>query len=500
MIRKKLSKLIKNLSYIKITGSLDPEITGLSYDSRDAKPGDIFFAFDGVHTDGHLFIDKALDKGAKAVVHSMDLKEYKSNIIYIKVNKTRPALSKLASEFYGNPSLKLKVIGVTGTDGKSTTVWLIHQLLTFFNKASGFISTVSMEAKGKNVKNPYRQSTPEAREIQEFLGELADSGAEYAVIEATSHGLSKKTSRLADVDFNAAVLTNVTHEHLEFHGTLDQYRKDKANLFSMIRPEQKPAFGIVNMDDDNWKLFKESCVHPVYTYSMINREANLFTDRINAENKGYSFRLTYNKTEVYDIYCPLEGDFNICNLMASVLTVKELLGLPLSSFADAVKNIKPVKGRMEIIDEGQSFKVIVDYAHTPKSFEKIFPYIKSRTEGKLISVFGSAGERDTEKRELQGRIASEYSDIIILADEDPRGEDRIKILNDIASGCNSKVLNKDLFLIADRREAIKHAFEMAQRGDTVICLGKGHESSIIYEKASIPWNEIETAKQLLREL
>ncbi len=502
--QKKLSSLLTNLKIISKKGKTDPVITGLSYNSRDVKPGNIFFAFDGVHTDGHLYIDKVIDKGATAVIHSKELKEYKDNIDYILVKETRPALSIIASAYYGHPSKYLKVIGVTGTDGKSTTVWFIHQLLTFFNKSSGFISTVNIASKEEINKNPYRQSTPEAKEIHSFLKGLKDMGVQYAVLEATSHGLSEKTCRLRDIEFNVGILTNVTHEHLEFHGSLEQYRNDKANLFRWIgekNTEQDDSyFGVVNIDDPNWKLFKDSCSYPVYTYSMENPDADIFADSVKQEENrsGCSFRLVLNKTEEINVLFPIEGLFNVYNLMAAVLTVCKLLDEPLVSFIPKIRKIKGVRGRMEVINEGQPFKVIVDYAHTPNSFNKLFPYIKEHTKKRLISVFGSAGERDIEKRAVQGKIASDYSDIVIIADEDPRGEDRLNILKEIASGCRGLELFKTMFLIPDRRKAIKYALEIAERGDTVLCLGKGHEESIIYKKSSIPWNEIEVVRELLQ--
>ncbi len=287
----KLSALIRELKILSKIGSTDPVITGLSYDSRDVEPGHIFFAFDGVHTDGHLYINNALDNGAAAVIHSRKLEEYKDSIVYILVDKTRPALSIIASAFY--PSRELCIIGVTGTDGKSTTVWFIHQLLTFFNKTSGFISTVNIASEKNINKNPYRQSTPEAREIHEFLKNLKDSNVEFAVLEATSHGLSEKTARLKNVNFNVGVLTNVTHEHLEFHGSLKQYRNDKANLFRWIGKQSGnyANFGVVNKDDPNWGLFKKSCNHPVYTYSMEDTDADLYADSIRKEENGCSLRL-----------------------------------------------------------------------------------------------------------------------------------------------------------------------------------------------------------------
>jgi UDP-N-acetylmuramoyl-L-alanyl-D-glutamate--2,6-diaminopimelate ligase len=434
-----------------------------------------------------------LNRGAAAIVHSQDLPSYRKSTVYIQVKDTRAALSGIAGAFYDFPSRFMTVIGVTGTDGKSTTVWFIQQLLETLGKKSGFISTVWINSGTGLRKNPFRQSTPEAAEIQGFLAEMRKNDCDYSVVEATSHGLSAQSRRLADVAFDVGVFTNVTHEHLEFHGNLEQYRNDKANLFRMLgktvkdpadrggqAPDGKPlsksiSFGVVNRDDPYYRLFMEAGKQPVYTYSLEYPEADLF--RI-----------------------MLPGLYNAANAAAAVLTVSRLLSLPLSRIAPLVARLKGVKGRYKELDQGQPFRVIVDYAHTPGAFDKLLPMIKSQTRGRLITVFGSAGERDRQKRPLQGRIASQHADIVILTDEDPRLEDRMSILEDIAGGCANSVREKNLFLEPDRRKAIRKALKMARGGDTVLCLGKGHETSIIYPDGPMDWDEVAVTEQLLEEV
>ncbi|HUZ17586.1 MAG TPA: Mur ligase family protein, partial [Spirochaetia bacterium] len=254
MIAKRLSEFTSTITINRRIGGVDPLIRGIAYDSRMASAGSLFFALGGIHTDGFLFIDGAIERGAAAIVCSRAPERPHEGIVYLVVDDPRRVMSPIAAEFYGHPSRKLKVIGVTGTDGKSTTVFLAHQLIEKLGKASGFLSTVQIKT-GENIgKNRYRQSTPEASEIHAILAEMVDQGKEFAVIEATSHGLSERTGRLADVRFSGGVMTNVTHEHLEFHGSFEQYRSDKANLFRAL--EGEGAFGVVNCEDASSDLFR----------------------------------------------------------------------------------------------------------------------------------------------------------------------------------------------------------------------------------------------------
>jgi UDP-N-acetylmuramoyl-L-alanyl-D-glutamate--2,6-diaminopimelate ligase len=508
----RLSALIDGINIIERFGGGDPEISGIAYDSRDVRPGFLFFALPGIHTDGHSFIGRAISTGAAAVIHEKPLQNRASGVIHLQVPSSRAALSPVSAAFHGRPSESLTVIGVTGTDGKSTTVYLIHQLLTLLGKKSGFLSTVNFLRDTEIEENPFRQSTPEALEVHGILRAILEAGKEFAVVESTSHGLSERNCRLADVRFTAAVLTNVTHEHLEFHGSFDQYRHDKANLFrALALPEggggtnrntaglTKPApFGVVNLSDPSARYFMEASAVPVFTYGF-DAKADLWASGTTEEQHGSRFTLTYRGKET-EAFLPLPGKYNIENTMAAALVVSCLLGISPLELAPLFARFLPVRGRMTPISEGQPFLVYVDYAHTPGAFEKVLPMMRKRTTGRLILVFGSAGERDREKRPLQGETASRYGDILFLTDEDPRGEDRMTILRDIAAGCRCKSEGKDLFLVPERSEAIRRALSLALPGDTVMLLGKGHESSIIGPDGKRPWDEEIETRRILRDL
>lgn len=498
-----LSGLLQNIEVLKSHGSLEQVIKGIAYDSREVKEGFLFAALQGLHTDGHRYIEEAIARGAVAVLHSQELSQYRREISYIQVENSRGSLSPLSAALYDYPSRELTVIGVTGTDGKSSTVWFIYQLCEALKKAAGFISTVQFKAQAGEKKNTLRQSTPEAPEIHKLLRQIKDSGSTIAVVEATSHGLSSRTSRLADVNFDVALLTNVTHEHLEFHGTFEQYRSDKANLFrALSRLPQKagiPRFGVVNMDDSNHEYFRSQSASAVFSYSLNNRQADLCASNVVADLYGSTFTLHYQGEE-QSAAVSLPGFFNLENIMAAALTVLKLFEVPLATVCAQFAAVKGVKGRMQAVDLGQPFRVFVDYAHTPGAFARLLPLVKEHTRGKLTAVFGSAGERDIEKRVQQGEIAARYCDRIILTDEDPRGEDSMTILRQIASAIEPAAPGKELFLVVDRKEAIKLALTRAEEQDTLLLLGKGHESSIIYSTGAVHWDEHGTARLCLQEL
>ena len=498
---KTIQEIITNIKPLKTRGDLTRSVSSLEYDSRNVGKDTLFFALEGLHTDGHEYIADAIHQGAVAIVHSQRLDHYTEGITYIQVENSRKAMSPLASAFNDDPSSKMKVIGVTGTDGKSTTVSFIHQLLELSGKKAGFLSTVSYKSGDKIVANPYRQSTPEAPLIHRILKEMADNGKEYAVLETTSHGLSEKNSRLVDIKFDAAVLTNITHEHLEFHGTVEQYRLDKANLFKMIADSpEEDAFGVIN-DDTQWSEIYMDAIgeKPVFLYSLKNDETDLWGGDYETDHRSINFNLNVpNGKKKARLNMP--GLFNVENAMAALLVVSELLEEDVLDLTDLLNQLSGVAGRMSPVFGNMPFNVMVDYAHTPGAFEKILPMVKSDTKGRLIVLFGSAGERDVEKRSEQGELAEEYADIIFLCNEDPRGEDAMDILNDIKDGITRKKEGEDLFLIPDRREGMKQALAMAKEGDMILTLGKGHESSIIHEDGPHPWNEAGILKELLVEL
>ena len=517
-------------------------ITGLEYDSRKAGEGALYFALPGLHTDGHDFINDAINRGAAAVIHQHELAEYREGITYIRVKDSRFAMSPIADSFYNYPSRRMGIIGVTGTEGKSTTVYLIYQLLKLLGKKTGFISTVQSGDGLFESWNSEHQTTPEAPTIHRLLADMYRNGAEYAVLESSSHGLSKRTNRLGDVAFDAAVMTNVTHEHLEFHGTWEQYRADKAELFRSLDTSplshkklfpagefSVPSFGVVNADDPSADFFAAATKRKTYKFSTRGADADLSLRLIESGSQSNWYEVFVDASgATLTIRDQLPGSFNSGNVLAALLVVSNLLSREIEDLVTLVPLLKPVRGRMTAINRGQPFEVLVDYAHTPSSFEAVLPPIRERLNSKghrLISLFGCPGERDTQKRFLQGEIAARYSDIIILADEDPRGEEPMTILEEIAQGCEiaqgreadqsretdqggptdrsreAPLMKRGetLFLIPNRASAIRKAFSLAKQGDLVLLLGKGHENSIIYADGPIPWDEISEAEKALEE-
>ena len=520
---KSIAECIKAIEVVNCFGNDKSLINSVEYDSRKVraysydgktglKKGAAFFALPGIHTDGKKFINSASENGAVCIFYEGDLNNHSCDeICFVQVNDVRKTMSKVSALLYDEPSRTLGVIGVTGTEGKSSTVSFIFQLLNLCGKKAGFFSTVEYSIDGNVIPNPEHQTTPESNIVQLRLAQMRDSGCSYAVVEASSHGLSPRTARLEDVIFDAGVFMNVTQEHLEFHGTIEQYRYDKANLFRALDKNPGkgfPIFGIVNYEDPSAPYFTEATQKNVYPFSTelkdlkkIEEYKGLFAKDIEESSSGIKFTLCdFSDKKEYGCELKLAGIFNVKNILASVLAVQRITGLDITRIIEKLPLVKPVKGRMMLIDEGQDFEVLIDYAHTPSSFMTIFPSIKERIKksgGKVISLFGSGGERDVKKRPEQGRIAALYSDIVILADEDPRGEDSVELLEMIAAGCPEKKRGEELFIIPDRPSAIKKAFSLAGKNDAVLLLGKGHENSIIFKDRTMPYDEETTARKLL---
>ena len=482
----------------------------LHYDSRNAAKGSLFLAFPGIHSDGHDYIDAAIARGAAAIVHEKVLVAYRPEITYIRVANARLSMSPLASALNDRPSASLKVVGVTGTEGKSTIVYLIWQLLNLTGRKTGFFSTVMLDSGMGEAPNPEHQTTPEATFVQSMLASMRDLGCEYAVVEASSHGLSERTGRLSDVDFDVGVFSNVTHEHLEFHGTWENYRNDKTNLFRKLdahdhgkrilgQDQVVPSFGVANADDPSTPYFIDATDRTVLTYSDKGHPADYRARSIASDKDGSDF-LIEGPGASAKARINLPGRFNVGNSLAALAVVSGISGTPWTELLPLLACLRPVKGRMTRIDSGQPFELIVDYAHTPSSFEAILPSLRERVWGKIFCLFGSGGERDREKRPQQGRIAARYCDVLILCDEDPRGEDPMALLEEIATGCPELPRGERLYLIPDRPHAIRKAFSLASQEDLVLLLGKGHENSIIYADHSLPYDEITEAEKALGEL
>ena len=499
---RELTEICKQLNIVSRRGKGNATVSGLSYDGFTAKQGDLFLAVEGVYVDRHELIPSVLERGGEAIIHSRQLDDYRPDVAYVQVPNVQRAMSPISSSFFGDPSAGIFVIGVTGTNGKSTTSWFIYQLLKALGMKAGLLSSVYHDFGSGLKENRLHQSTPEAPIIQKNLWESANAGVEYMVIEATSHGLSDRNNRVGDVRFDAAVLTNVTHEHLEFHGNMERYVNDKANLFRLMALHGGDrAFGVVNRDDPHALIFSKAAQSPdgtqkpVFGYGM-DPGSDLQATGIVAQADSSEFLVNW-KGESYPTRIPIPGRFNISNALAALLAVSESTTLPMPQIVRQLPYLDAITGRMSAVEAGQPFRVIVDFAHTPDSFEKLLPEMKGNTKGRLITLFGSAGDRDTAKRPIQGEIASRHADIIILADEDPRSEEPASILNDIAAGCAGFEENKNLYLIPDRSTAIAFAIGCARPGDTVLLLGKGHETSIAYADGDVEWNESRIALECL---
>jgi UDP-N-acetylmuramoyl-L-alanyl-D-glutamate--2,6-diaminopimelate ligase len=501
------------------TAQADIEISGIKYASNKVEAGNAFVAVIGFHTDGHKFIPDAVRRGAKLIVGSnRDMltafiaSEAYDGAAIIWVEDERRALANLAAAFYDYPARELGVIGVTGTDGKTTTTFLISDLLEFAGKSTGLTGTVDLKIGKRRWKNDSRQTTLEAPEIQELLAEMVQAGVDYAVLESSSHGLA--LHKLLKCFYDVAVLTNVTTEHLDFHGTVEQYRRDKARLFELLFEETAkdwldfPKTAVINQDDPNaelyidtmhdasWKL-KES--YRILTYGLGEQAIVRATDLIStAANNSYT--LNYDKQSVR-IKINLPGDFNVYNSLAAA-TVALNLGIDLETIAAGLAQVKGVPGRMQLVDEGQDFTVVVDYAHTPESLSKVLKILRPLTKGKLLVVFGSAGERDRIKRPMQGRVAAAIADFAVFTNEDPRLEDPDQILAEIAAGAQESgwIEGKDYLCIVDRTTAIEEVLRRAKSGDTVLLAGKGHEQCVIIGTEKVPWDEYSVAQTILRKL
>ena len=561
-MQKKLSAILDSIQYTATAADgktpLDENIIGatpiksLAFDSRKVADGSLFFALPGTHTTGNKFIAKAIDNGANAIIYEgeiehedaleiakaivrrsfSDLADKKNTDeivmpVFLKVENARLAMAPVSDAFFDSPSKKLIVIGVTGTEGKSSTVSFIWQLLRLAGKKAGFISTVQFSLGGEAIANPDHATTPEPPIIQHHLYQMVQAGCEYAVVESSSHGLSKKLGRLNNVLFDCGVFMNVTLEHLEFHKTFEQYRDDKANLFRALDEHSHektisatkkniPSLAIVNLEDPSAEYFARATKQKVFGFTT-GGEAGKKADlppvpenisvvegkNILSSEKDISFDMISGANgELIHVSAPLPGAFNAYNILAAITAVSGLTGIPASELASKAAALVPVTGRMTVINKGQPFEVIVDYAHTPSSFETIFPPVKKRCAGKIISLFGSGGERDLTKRPLQGQIAGKWCDTVILTDEDPRGEDSTALLKMISKGAEESgmIEGKNLFIIPDRKKAIREAFRIAQKNDIVLLLGKGHENSIIYKDYVMPYDEISEAEKALEEM
>ena len=474
------------------------EITAIESDSRSVAPGSLFVAVPGLRSDGHRFIDDAVERGAAAVVaERLPDPPIEPSTPVVIVGDSRLALSDLAAAFNDNPSRDLCVVGITGTDGKTTTATLLWSAWRAAGIAAASITTVDRRTLDEVTSNPSRQTTPEAPELQAELARIRDAGCTHVALETSSHAL--EMHRADRVEFRAAVFTRITTEHLELHGSRDRYLRAKARLLELVsaRPD-----GIAVLDAGDPFGYPRLAAIPVatrLTYTDLpDVAADLQAEAIVVEPSAVRFtaRTPWGSAQVR---LRLAGSFNVRNALAA-LAAACATGAELGSAIRGLEAAEAVTGRMELIDLGQPFTVVVDYAHTTDALETVLHELRQTTSGRLWAVFGSAGERDLEKRPAMGSAAARLADVSVITDEDPRGEDRQLILEQIASGAVAAGgrRGENVFVIPDREEAIGFAVANAAPGDTVLCAGKGHEKSIETATGEIAWNEREVAIEAIR--
>jgi UDP-N-acetylmuramoyl-L-alanyl-D-glutamate--2,6-diaminopimelate ligase len=482
-------------------------VSGVTYDSRAVRPGSLFVAVPGAHVDGHDFVARAADAGAAAAL----VERAVDGVLLpqLVVDRTQPALATAASWWYGDPSHELAVVGITGTDGKTTTSFLAVAALEAAGLRSGLMGTVDTKIGPVREANSEHATTPEAPRLQAALRAMVRAGDAAAVVETTSHGLALE--RVGGIAYDAAILTNLTHEHLEFHGTWEAYRDAKLSLFERLAAgpanpaKGRPKVAVVNADDPSAGLFigvSQEAGAQVITYGT-DPAADVRAVRVEEDQQRLRIDLVAATGEAR-LELRLAGRFNVHNALA-VVALGTAWSLDAAAVRAGLESVEAVPGRMERIEAGQPFGVVVDYAHSPASLQGVLELLAplaAARGGELIAVFGSAGERDVEKRPMMGRIAGRRSRLVVVTDEDPRGEDREAILEDIAAGAEAagKRRGHDLLLIADRAQAIQAAFERARPGDIVLLAGKGHESSILQADGAVPWNERAAAVAALADL
>jgi UDP-N-acetylmuramoyl-L-alanyl-D-glutamate--2,6-diaminopimelate ligase len=491
-------------------------VRGVTFDSRHVPAGSIFVAIPGAHSDGHDFIVAAAALGAAAAIVE---RPFPGHVLpQIVVDDARRALATAAAWWYGDPSMRLGIVGITGTDGKTTTAFLATAVLEAAGISTGLITTAAVKVGPDEQPNPEHVTTPEAPELQRTLRAMAEVGNTAAIVETTSHGLA--LSRVAEIAYDIVVFTNLSHEHLELHGTFEAYRDAKLSLFrrvgegvdglrsgaaQKVLPRSWPRTAIVNLDDDAAPLFAAAAKDAGARLITYGETADADVRGSDAEEDAHALR--------FDVATPrwngrvslqLAGRFNVSNALAAI-ALGEALEIDPAAIREGLAGVQGVPGRMDRVDCGQPFGVIVDYAHSPASLRKVLELlapVAAAGGGELVAVFGSAGERDVAKRPMMGRIAGELCRVVVVTDEDPRGEDAVAILDQIAAGAEAagKRRGEDLLCIADRRTAIETAFSRARPGDVVLLAGKGHEQSIIMIDGPRAWDERAEAIRALGQL
>lgn len=501
-----LSTLAGALGLASLTG--DPLITGIAIDSRQVQPGNLFVALPGISTDGHVYIPQAVQRGAAAVAGTQRLAGLA--VPYLQVDDSRQALANLSAAFYDYPARRMTIIGITGTDGKTTTANLLYHILRHAGLQVGMVSTVNAIVGDQTLDTGFHVTTPEAPDVQRYLADMASAGLTHAILEVTSHGLASQ--RVAACDFDIGIVTNITHEHLDFHGSLAVYREAKTRLFRMLEstPSKEfnpPRAAVLNRDDSSYEylaLIPKQVARLAYG---LHLESQVRAMHINYQPGGMSFttRIVLSDERVIDlpVTTPLVGNYNISNCLAALAAAIAVLGIDPQTAQQAIAFFPGVPGRMQHIDLGQEFTAIVDFAHTPNALQGVLTAARQLVAptGRVIAIFGSAGLRDREKRRLMAQVSAELADLTVLTAEDPRTESLENILDEMASAMlgEGAIEGENFWRVPDRGNALRLAVRLAHPGDVLLACGKGHEQSMCFGETEYPWDDRVALRAALSE-
>lgn len=481
----KLEDILYNIPYTCTQGSCDKQIEVIHYDSRIKTNNGLFICIEGYTVDGHKYIPSAIENGAVAIIVQKQV-EWKipPHITVIQVEDTRLAMAFAGANFYNNPSSQMDLVGITGTNGKTTTAHLIAWILESVHKRIGVIGTIENRIGDRIIKA--ERTTPESLDLQRLLHTMKVDGVSHTIMEVSSHALTLK--RVDGVRYKIGLFTNLTQDHLDFHETIENYLEAKAKLFTMCDT------GIVNIDDPHADVILESATSQLYTFG-IDQKADFIGEHIEINSKGVHFDLVTKKGR-HPIFMPIPGKFSVYNALGAIATTT-LMGISMSDIIEALANVPGVPGRFQSVNTTKDFSVIVDYAHTPDGLENILKTVKEFAKGKIITVFGCGGDRDKTKRPIMGEIAGRYSDHTIITSDNPRSENPEEILDDIEKGIIN--IAKNYKKIVDREVAIGKAILSAKKDDVVVIAGKGHEDYQILKDRIIHFDDVEIAKKYLQE-
>jgi UDP-N-acetylmuramoyl-L-alanyl-D-glutamate--2,6-diaminopimelate ligase len=504
VIMQLLSKLLSGIDIMDRIGNLDIPIEGVTDDSREVRDGYVFACMPAVYeseyarwtysTDGHDYIPAAIKNGVVAILSQRPFQPgwAADRVTFVQVRDTRYALAKVAARFYGNPSSKLMVVGITGTNGKTSTVYLTRSVLAAANLRTAVLGTIVQRIEGSDM--PAGMTTPEAHKLQKMLSDAVAEGLDSVVMEVSSHALELK--RPDGIEFDVAVFTNLTQDHLDFHKDMDGYLAAKMRLFSDLMKRDRRTFAIINVDDPAGKRIIQETNAEVITYA-VQGEADLKILDFHSSVEGLVFRASIRGDRELEVKLQLSGEYNLYNALAA-LGVGLSQGLDLDVIKSGLESVNLVPGRFERVDCGQDYTVVVDYAHTPDALERVLQTARKITESRLITVFGCGGDRDKTKRPLMGRVATILSDYSIITSDNPRTEDPMEIIFQIQAGINSSLPEGGEYeLLPDRRSAIQRAIEMAEKGDVIIIAGKGHENYQILKDRRIHFDDREVAREFI---